>query len=409
MKGQKMNKATHRGSAAFFWGPALGLGMVGAALLLALGGTDWTNTAAGALLLAAAAGSGWWGTRRHRAVLDQAVLQAQSNTKAEHEAALASAPIGGLEEVCINAVPIWSKQVETSRSQTEQAIMDLASRFAGISAKLEAAVQASQTAAGDLSGSGDSGAMAVLTQSEAELTRVIDSLKAAQHSRNDMLVQVRSLTDYTAELTTMAAEVAAIASQTNLLALNAAIEAARAGEAGRGFAVVADEVRKLSGLSSETGKKMSEKVAVINASIADVFQVAERSSEDDTQSVAASESTIQHVLGRFHDVTSHLSDSAELLQRESTGIRDEISDVLVALQFQDRVSQILAHVRNNMDNLHRHLAECHEEQGRSGQRTQIDAKAWLAEMELTYATEEQRQIHHGAQASAAAEQEITFF
>jgi len=404
-----MNGTSHRGTAAFCWGPALGLGMVGAALLLALGGTGWNNVAAAALLLAAAAGAGWWGARRHRFLLELAVAQAQSHAQAEHEAAIANAPLGGLEEVCTEAVPIWSKQVETSRSQTEHAIMDLASRFAGISAKLEAAVQASQAAAGDLAGAGDSGAMAVLTQSETELTSVIDSLKDAQHSRNDMLVQVRSLTDYTAELTTMAAEVAAIASQTNLLALNAAIEAARAGEAGRGFAVVADEVRKLSGLSSETGKKMSEKVAVINASIADVFQVAERSSEHDTQSVAASESTIQQVLGRFHDVTSQLSDSAELLQRESTGIRGEISDVLVALQFQDRVSQILAHVRNNMDSLHRHLAACHEEQGRSGQRTQIDAKAWLAEMELTYATEEQRQIHHGAQTSAAVEQEITFF
>jgi len=97
------------------------------------------------------------------------------------------------------------------------------------------------------------------------------------------------------------------------------------------------------------------------------------------------------------------------MRQESEGIRDEISDVLVSLQFQDRTSQILSHVRNNMDSLHRRLAECRQEQGRSGQRTQIDAKAWLAEMELTYATEEQRQIHRGAQSAAAAAQEITFF
>jgi methyl-accepting chemotaxis protein len=393
----------------FCWVPALGLGVVGAALLLALGGTVWTNIAAGALLLAVAAGAGWWGARRHRTLLAEAVAQAQSHAKAEHEAAIADAPLSGLEEVCTEAVPIWSKQVESSRGQTEAAIMDLASRFAGISAKLEAAVQASQNAAGDLASSGEEGALAVLALSATELISLIDALKSAQQSRNDMLTQVRGLTGYTDELSKMATEVATIASQTNLLALNAAIEAARAGEAGRGFAVVADEVRKLSSLSSETGKKMTDKVGIINSAIAQVFQVAERTSESDDQSLNNSESTIQGVLARFQNVTSRLAESAQLLQQGSAGIPDEISDVLVSLQFQDRTSQILSHVRNNMDSLHRRLAECRQEQGRSGQRTQIDAKAWLAEMELTYATEEQRQIHHGAKTAATVEQEITFF
>ena len=382
------------------WRIALGLGISGAALLLVVSGTDLIIIAAAVLFLAVALGAGWWGSKRIFNLHAEALAEAKHQARLELESEIAKSSIAGLEEVCMEAVPIWSRQVETSRSQTETAIMDLAARFAGISQKLEAAVRASQSAAGDLAGSGASGATAVLAQSKTELMGVLDSLKAAQQSRNEMLVQVRSLTGYTDELKTMAAEVAAIASQTNLLALNAAIEAARAGETGRGFAVVADEVRKLSTLSSDTGKKMSEKVGIINTSITDVFQVAELASENDMQSVAASESAIKQVLNRFHEVTSQLSNSAELLQKESSGIGGEISEVLVALQFQDRTSQILAHVRGNLDNLHRHLSEGHDG---------IDAKAWLAEMELTYATDEQRKIHHGAKAGSAEAQEITFF
>ena len=393
-----MNENT--GAASVCWRIALALGVCGAALLLGLGGTDVSLVAAAALFLAAAIGAGWWGTRRHHRLHVGAIEKAKIELQSELNAALVNSSRAGLEEVCLEAVPIWSKQVETSRSQTENAIMDLAARFAGISEKLGAAVKASQSAAGDLAGQGESGATAVLAQSKTELMGVLDSLKAAQQSRNEMLAQVRSLTSYTDELRTMAAEVAAIASQTNLLALNAAIEAARAGEAGRGFAVVADEVRKLSTLSSDTGKKMSEKVGIINTSITDVFEVAEIASKNDMQSVAASESSIKQVLDRFHEVTSQLSNSAELLQHESAGIGDEISEVLVALQFQDRTSQILAHVRGNLDNLHRHLSDDH---------SSIDARAWLAEMELTYATDEQRKIHHGAKAASTEPQEITFF
>ncbi|WP_323896265.1 methyl-accepting chemotaxis protein [Aeromonas allosaccharophila] len=320
--------------------------------------------------------------------------------------------IVGLEQVCEKALPIWSQQIENSRQQTEAAMIDLTQRFSGLANKLEEAVNASHLAAGELGDANSRGMAGVLSESQQQLNEVVAILHSAQANRDAMLGEIKSLTTYTIELNTMAMDVAKIASQTNLLALNAAIEAARAGEAGRGFAVVADEVRNLSRLSSETAQKMTDKVDTINTAIGRAFQIAENAAARDHASALNSEQTIEQVLARFRHATDSLAESASLLQNESTDIHREISSVIVSLQFQDRVSQILSHVRQNMESLSSHLIASEQHSNSSGP-IQIDANHWLAEMELSYATDEQRNIHHGrttrstkAQPSSA---DITFF
>jgi methyl-accepting chemotaxis protein len=321
--------------------------------------------------------------------------------------------IAGLEQICDKAAPIWVKQIETARSQTEEGITEVAARFAAIVDRLHASTAASQQAAGDGDGAEGGRVVAVLSRSETDLVAVNRSMDTARHERAAMVRDVSELVAYTTDLKKMATDVEEIASQTNLLALNAAIEAARAGETGRGFAVVADEVRKLSTLSSLTGKKMAEKVNIINKAITAVIGAAERFSEEDTRSVAEAEKTIHRVLGNFKEVASGLTESSGILRRESEGIRAEISDTLVYLQFQDRVSQILAHVRDNLDGLHVRLNQYSAERSGGGSPA-IDADAWLNEMALGYTTAEQRRNHRDDKAGAVpvamqGATEITFF
>ena len=380
--------------------------VVPAVIWVLLQSTSQADLAACAALLLIGLGACVWSTRSHRDAVMRAVSDTLMNQADSHAANLGTASRAKLDEVLLGAMPIWAKQVESSRQQTEEAIVSLANRFTGIAARLQETVQASQQAAGELDGQAADGALKVLASSDSELSQVINSLKATQTSRDQTLTQVRSLTAYTGELRTMAADVAAIAAQTNLLALNAAIEAARAGEAGRGFAVVADAVRSLSSKSSETGQQMSAKVDIINNAITQLVQAASSSADQDSHSVGASEQSIQNVLARFQNITGRLAESADLLKQESYGIRDEMTDVLVNLQFQDRVSQILSHVRDNMNALHNHLLQANQS---PDQPVTVDARQWLASMESTYATDEQRRTHHGTAAAQKDSQDITFF
>ena len=358
------------------------LGGAGIAALLIINGAGPANQLASGILAVLTMVSAVWMARRNAELMRRIKDATDQVQMISDMHAVESAQLTGVEEVCFYAIPVWSKQIEGSCQQMESAIVDLSSRFAGIVDKLGASVTASQNSAGaDMLGG--------FAQSEKELGIVLDTLKLAQQSRQAMLASTRALTAYTEELEIMAKEVASIADQTNLLALNAAIEAARAGNAGMGFAVVADEVRKLSTRSSETGKKMTQKVGVINSAILTAIAESEKSSLKDAEAVQSSDVTVQKVLARFSGEASVLSASAETLRTESSGICNEISDVLVSLQFQDRVSQILNHVKTNMEKLHLHL----ESRQKMQDRPSVDSKTWLEEMEITYATEEQRQIH----------------
>ncbi|MEE4093363.1 methyl-accepting chemotaxis protein [Pseudomonas viridiflava] len=389
----------------FLWFPLVPV-IPAIAWILTQSGTSSANLAACVVLAILGVGAGVWSARSQREQAVRLTADALTQHQANDVANGAKASRAQLNEVLLGAMPIWAKQVESSRQQTETAIVELTSRFTGISERLQETVQASQQAAGELDGQNADGALKVLAQSDSELSQVIDSLKATQASRDETLTQVRSLTAYTGELRTMAADVAAIAAQTNLLALNAAIEAARAGEAGRGFAVVADAVRSLSSKSSETGQQMSAKVDIINNAITQLVQAASSGADQDSHSVAESEQSIQHVLQRFQSITGRLAESADLLKQESYGIRDEMTEVLVSLQFQDRVSQILTHVRDNIDSLHIHLQQSSQS---PDEAVAINAREWLARMESTYATDEQRRTHRGESAAQQNSQEITFF
>ncbi|MEW6164609.1 MAG: methyl-accepting chemotaxis protein [Pseudomonadota bacterium] len=123
------------------------------------------------------------------------------------------------------------------------------------------------------------------------LDRLITEIGRVKNAVNEMAGAVNEFVSSTVSITNMTREVKDIADQTNLLALNAAIEAARAGEQGRGFAVVADEVRKLAEKSATSANEIDSITRTLN----NKSDAVRKSIEEGLADIASSEHSLDAV------------------------------------------------------------------------------------------------------------------
>jgi len=305
-------------------------------------------------------------------------------------------------------IEVWAGQTELARGQGDENINKLANDFAQIKEQLSEAIETSQATSGEMSG--DNGLTNIISQSENSLNGIIQSLHDAMVGRDQILSEINSLSAIAEELSQMGDEVAGIASQTNLLALNAAIEAARAGEAGRGFAVVADEVRTLSTRSGETGSRITQTIEQVNATLQNTLTKTQEFTDHDASLIHAAEETIKQVIENYSDAGEKIILSANQLEQENTTVQLAIDDVLVSLQFQDRVSQILGHVFDDMNKLAPTYHQCQQDLSNGETITPVDITQWLDNIKQTYTTLEQVAAHDGTdQKQSSNNDEITFF
>nr|WP_137804573.1 methyl-accepting chemotaxis protein [Pseudomonas sp. G(2018)] len=227
-------------------------------------------------------------------------------------------------------------EVSSQKEETEQvatAMNQMTATVHDVARNAEEAAVAAQTADGKV----ESGQL-VVRQSMARIEQLADSATSASSSIESLSAEIQNIG-------TVLSVIKSVAEQTNLLALNAAIEAARAGEQGRGFAVVADEVRALAKRTQQSTEEIERLVSALRSAAQTSVQQIQSSGElvklavsDALQtesalgSIAAAVSLIQQMNQQIAAAAEEQSSVAEEINRSVTSIRASADQSSLAMQ-----------------------------------------------------------------------------
>lgn len=195
----------------------------------------------------------------------------------------------------------------------------------------------------------------------ASVTRLADHQREFEVLRNNSLSRVRSVATQVRHLTPLAATISDISRQTNLISINASIEAARAGDSGAGFKVVAAEVRRLSTQTAQAAKQITDGIHQAARSIEQELVALQDSMNSETSDqlteIAQHIEDMSRTLG---EVVPYLADLSEHMDKVMHEVTADIVETLGDMQFQDINRQLLEQINHALGSLSAHFAQLYK-------------------------------------------------
>lgn len=290
---------------------------------------------------------------------------------------------------------VMNKQLDGAVKETEHGVIGLIGSLNSIHTVSDQQfhrIQATQESGAELSAALKEKALV-----DNELGSILQMFIEKQHQdvqtnlgRIKRLQEVKSLTS-------LVGEISLVAKQTNILSINAAVEAARAGDAGRGFAVLAAEIRQLSNRTAEAAVNISHKIKTATEGIDEELRVAV---EVDGRNTATDD--MRHVITKIDNMQRSFSASSQSLLEIIDGVKtghqiivEQLSEALGKIQFQDVIRQRVEQVQTALGELDDHLQSMADQMVDSpwDPETMVTMHQRLENQVASYVMQSQREAH----------------
>jgi len=258
------------------------------------------------------------------------------------------------------AFAVLKQQVSATIQTSETAVMSMGQRMGrvhensqALHTRLVEAVQHSEQLSADS-----------LAQSEhhaSAVSQLAEHQQRFEEARQHLLARVRGSAEQVRQLTPLATLISEISRQTNLLAINAAIEAARAGPEGAGFKVVAAEVRRLSAQTADAARQVAEGIAHVASGIDTEAQSLQlHAGESAAKQLNEIAQHIQDMSATLGEVVPYLSELSKEMDAGVDRVSADIVDTLGDMQFQDINRQLLEQINDALGSLSNHFSQLYQ-------------------------------------------------
>jgi methyl-accepting chemotaxis protein len=274
-----------------------------------------------------------WGVVAWRA------LPSKSEVKVLHDHARL---LGELRGFVGNEINGSHAEIERTRTLIRESVAKLGGSFDAVNRKSReqsTVVARLVERTGDDSGSIDISRFA--QQATQQMEQLVEALEQASSQSGVTVSHIDAMAGHLDGIFALLEDVKSIADQTNLLALNAAIEAARAGEAGRGFAVVADEVRNLSERSTAFNEQIRKLAHNAKESIAKVRETVSQTASRDLDRARIARNESASMMDRVEGIHRSLGNGMRDIADCGRAIDVSVAEAVRSLQFEDIATQAL--------------------------------------------------------------------
>jgi methyl-accepting chemotaxis protein len=319
--------------------------------------------------------------------------EAEMNKLGQAEKAAIGNSIGKFLQDKSMLMPVFANQLKEVIDQTESAALDLGESFMNIVQRARSQAEKASSVFGNFTSEDGKNSDSMIDISKKALAGVFQDIRTNIERETNSLADMDRIIAEVAKIGAIVNEIEYIAEQTNLLALNAAIEAARAGEHGRGFAVVADEVRKLSARSNTAADEIKDLIDKVETDIKGIHSETKQKTSVCIMKSSEAGKVIDNALSAMDETNLTAKRQLDELTAESRSLAGDIGNILVSMQFQDITRQRIEHVIEPLLSLKAEMEEKMQKIHISDSKDKGDLdNDRLSQLKDTYTMESERKV-----------------